>query len=142
MVSYSTLYDHLKDDVIPYAIDVEKDFDDYQDKATSMERHRSIAQNSIQHMRVLVQTSSGKIAKARANLDSIRIELQQLQIMQEFSLYRSQAATEVCQNAVQNYIAHKDAITFGDILKIVFSAFKVGLDGKQTVYGNYLLNLV
>eukprot|EP00118_Oscarella_pearsei_P013882 m.115020 g.115020 ORF g.115020 m.115020 type:complete len:603 (+) comp37531_c0_seq1:1350-3158(+) len=129
MTAYAAIYEHLRDDVLPYAKQVEKDFDDYQSKATSMERHLSIAQNSIQHVKFLVEVCNRRIGNARHTLTQLREELRQMQKVQAQSLYRSESASEVCQSAVKNYIIHKDAFTLGDIFKIIFSAIKVVVDG-------------
>ncbi|XP_078677839.1 uncharacterized protein LOC144914154 [Branchiostoma floridae x Branchiostoma belcheri] len=126
MNSYSSIYAYLSTDIVPYAIDVEKDYNLYFAEATSEEQKMVVAKSSMDHNKFTITVLEKQKMEKLDELTQIQSELRDLEQQQAVRLARAQDATAECQDAIEADLVHKaTAIHFSDILKIAGAAIKI-----------------
>ncbi|CAH1266523.1 Hypp3403 [Branchiostoma lanceolatum] len=126
MNSYSSIYTYLSTDIVPYAIDVEKDYNLYFTEATSEEQKMVVAKSSMDHNKFTITVLEKQKLEKLDELTQIQSELRDLEQQQTVRLARAQDATAECQDAIEADLVHKaTAIHFSDILKIAGAAIKI-----------------
>ena len=124
--SYESIFEHLEKDVVPYAKDVEADYNDFFNKATAEEKRAAIVENSLQHAQYLVGLCSRKKTDASATLVDITEELTELEAAQARAQYRSDSATQLCKDAIEHYTVHKEsAFSFKELITIIRAGIEI-----------------
>ncbi|XP_077977882.1 uncharacterized protein LOC144433439 [Glandiceps talaboti] len=126
MSSYNSIFSYLTADIVPYARDVEADYNMYFDKATEIQRKQSIIKESIEHNRfnmdVLSKTKDDRIDE----LGQVKGELDELIHHQREARVSAEGISANCKNAVDIYLVKQKAkMIFKDILNIIGAAIKI-----------------
>eukprot|EP00118_Oscarella_pearsei_P024830 m.306893 g.306893 ORF g.306893 m.306893 type:complete len:1015 (+) comp41685_c0_seq1:21-3065(+) len=132
--SYESIFSHLEKDVIPYAKDVETDYDDFFSKATAQEKRLTIVRSSLQHARYLIGLYRKQEADARDNLAHVTEEIRELEVVQAQVQYRSESATQLCKDAIEHYMVHKEtAISFHEVFQLI----RAGIEIFESIYTGF-----
>nr|XP_002738503.1 PREDICTED: uncharacterized protein LOC100368084 [Saccoglossus kowalevskii] len=139
--SYNNIYSYLTSDIIPYAKNVEADYDLYFDKSAEITRKLNIIKEGAAHNRFNMEVLNEAKEDKANELTEVKVELDEIIHNQLEARVMAEGISSNCKNAVDRYLFDKSVkMLFKDILNIISSAiniFSSVVDGATSLAGAF-----